>query len=87
MCANVVHRAKNKAHFTETSEWLSVQMHDMPRTPATVYVCSHQAERYLKLRVEGKKEGLSGAIEAVADFKGFWGQSTKHLPADRNAVC
>lgn len=34
---------------------------------------------YLKLWVKGEEEGLSCAIEAVADFKGFGCQRTKHL--------
>lgn len=54
--------------------------------PDTVHGSSRQAQRYLELWVEGEEEGLSGAVEAVADFKGFWGQSTKHLQADRNAA-
>lgn len=43
--------------------------------------------RYLKLWVEGKEEGLSCAIEAVADLKGLRSQCAKHLRTNGNAPC
>lgn len=45
-------------------------------------LCCHVHVRqvvYLKLWIEGKKEGLPCAIKAIADFKGLGRQCTKHL--------
>ena len=43
---------------------------------------------YLKLWIEGEEEGLPGAIEAIADFKGLRRQRTKHLEEQitKNAI-
>lgn len=34
---------------------------------------------YLKLWIEGEEEGLSCAVEAIADLKGLGCQCSKHL--------
>lgn len=37
----------------------------------------------LKLRIEGEQESLSCAVETLANFEGFWGQSPKYLQEHR----
>lgn len=41
---------------------------------------------YLKFGIEGEEEGLSCSIEALADLKGFWCQSAKHLQRHRQSL-